>query len=80
MLYPATGEGCPVWTADSRRSARDVAKSPNLATAPTGERSGIYPLRKRRSLFTPVSGAGCRTPWCKPDGGASLVMRWRSGA
>jgi hypothetical protein len=27
-------------------------------TAPTGERSGIYPLKERRSLFMPASGAG----------------------
>ena len=32
--------------------------SPNRATARTGERSGIYLLKERRSLLMPASGAG----------------------
>src|SRR6185312_4764254 len=35
-----------------------MQRTVQIATAAAGERSGIYPLRERRSLFWPASGAG----------------------
>jgi hypothetical protein len=54
------------WTVmvDSRQPTfcRNAAHGPNHATAPTGERSGIYPLKECRSLFVPASGLDVSKP------------------
>ena len=55
---PLTRGAVQTWPAGSRPSARDAAHGPNRATALTGERSEIYPLKERRSLLVPASGAG----------------------
>ena len=79
----ASGRGRSRWTAGSRPSARDAAHSPNRATALTGERSGIYPRKERRSSLMPASGAGGVETSCvigASSPSACRVLRRRSRA